>query len=120
MGVGTQTVCLLGKPLAAGGCQPVVAAQPVIDDLLAVWLDQPVRAETVQRRVQGSGAQSNPPVRDLLDVGDDSVPMLAVPGQCGQDQERRLLHDTLAHADSIYRSTIYRQPLDQEDGGQPA
>ena len=38
-----------------------------------------------------------PPVRDLCDVGDDPVAVLAARGQRRQDQEGRLLHRPLRH-----------------------
>src|SRR5579875_2297074 len=98
-----QAVRLIGQSLRAGGCEPVITAQAAIDDLLMVDLDQSLHGETIKRRVEGPRLQPHPPLRDLLDVGDDAVAMLRSPGERRKDQERRLLHAPLSHADRIYR-----------------
>ena len=108
-GIGVQTGRLLGQRLLARGREPVVATQPAVHDLFAVDRDQLVLAKSVQRRIQRPGPQSDSPVRDLLDVGDDPVAMLAASGQRRQDQERRLLHRPSTHAENIYRTTNYGQ-----------
>src|ERR1700680_4522077 len=48
-----------GQLLGALRCEPVVTAQSVLDDLLAVDADQSVQAQTVQRRIQGARAQAH-------------------------------------------------------------
>jgi hypothetical protein len=87
----------------AGRREPVVAPQPVVDDLLAVDTDQLVDAKPVEGRVQGAGTKPDPAVRDLLDVGDDPVPVLAACRQRRQDQEGRFLHRPFSHSNVIYR-----------------
>jgi len=96
---------VLGEPLGAAVREPVVATKPAVDDLLAIHLDEPVLAKALKGGVQRAGAQLDPPVRDLLDVGDDPVAMLAASGQRGQDQEGRLVYRLLAHRLTIYRAT---------------
>ncbi len=56
-----------------------------VHDLLPVHPDQPIGAQPVQGRVQRPGAQPDPATGNLLNVGDDPVPVLAAIGQRGQD-----------------------------------
>jgi hypothetical protein len=60
--VGPQTSCLLGQPLRAHVGEAVVPAQPALDDLLTVELDQAILAEAIERGVERAGPQPNPPV----------------------------------------------------------
>src|SRR5262249_30922866 len=106
-GIGVQAGRLLGESLLAFGREPVIATQSTVHDLLAINGDQVVFAKSVERRVQSPGPEPNAPLRDLLDVVDDPVAVLAASSERGEDQERRLLHAPLAHGTNIYRSTDY-------------
>ena len=59
-GAGSQPVNLGREPLGTRPGEPVVAAQPAVHDLFAVYLDEPIALEPVQRGIQGPGAQPDP------------------------------------------------------------
>jgi hypothetical protein len=92
-----------GKQVRALGSEPVVAAQPVLDDLFPVHRYQFVHPEPFQRGVQRPGTHPHPAAGDLPDVGDDPVAVLAAGGQRGEDQEGGLLHGPMCHTHFIYR-----------------
>jgi hypothetical protein len=96
--------------------EPVVPAQPPVDDLFAVHRDQLVGAEPVQGGVQGPGAQLDLAAGDVPDVGDDPVPVLGAVGQRGEDQEGRFLHGPRGHADFIYRLASYCKSGSRRNG----
>src|ERR1700689_1824278 len=102
-GMSLQPGRLGGEPPGAGGREPVVPAKPPVHDLFPVPPDQLVFAEAVQGGVQGPRAQPELVAGDLLDVGDDPVPVLAAVGQRSEDHEGRFLHRTHGHTDVIYR-----------------
>ena len=75
------------------GCgQPVVAAAPALDLLLARRLDQAVGGQPVQRAVERAGGEPDPPVGQLLDVAGDAVAVALALRQAGQDVQRLLGH----------------------------
>src|SRR6266571_5733242 len=74
--------------------EPVVPAQPPVDDLLPVGRHEALVAEPVEGAVKGTGPEGDPAGRQPVDLLDHSVPVQRLAGQGGQDQEGRLLEGT--------------------------
>src|SRR5690349_606262 len=75
-GVVPQPLDFGSEPFAARRGEPVVTAQPAVDHLFPVSLDQAFRDDPVQCRVQRAGTQLDPATGHALNLGHDPVAML--------------------------------------------
>jgi len=101
-GVAAEAVGLDREPGRAGAGDAVVAAQPGVDDLFAIDLDEPFVGHPVQRGVQRARAEDDPALGEPLDLLEQGVPVLGRGGQRGEDQERRFLQRLVTHVFCIF------------------